>query len=114
VNPPAARPMSNAEGSAPPSRELSLVEVRAEKGRLIKRVAEGGAQELVSRGWAEWIGTGGRRYVSLTAAAPMSERHGWRGGSHTTRAIRADGRGDLARGQLLGDPNSHQEFIPNR
>lgn len=99
---------TNADASARPT-----VEVRS-GGQLIRRVAVGAAESLVSRGWAEWIGTGRRRYIQLTSAAPLSNlpnRHGWHG-SDNTRPMRADGRQVCAAGQVLGEPRSHREHIP--
>jgi hypothetical protein len=87
------------------------VEVRAD-GVLLKRVSAGAADELVSRGWGEWIGTGRRRYLRLTESAPVSALHGWRGGDGT-QPLRGDRTckryGD---GQLMGDPRRLREFIP--
>jgi hypothetical protein len=86
------------------------VEVRAD-GQLIRRVSPGAAEALVSRGWAEWIGTGRRRYIRLTESAPLSSLPGW-SGRDGTRPMRGDGSYIYADGQLLGDPRSHREHTP--
>jgi hypothetical protein len=82
-------------------------------GALLKRVAVGAAEMLVARGWAEWIGSGRRRYIRLTDSAPLSALHGVRGHDGTA-AVRADQTckvyGD---GQLMGAPKSHREFLPS-
>jgi hypothetical protein len=96
---------ANADSSARPT-----VEVRAD-GKLFRRLPAGAAELLVTRGWAEWIGTGRRRYVQLTANAPLSALHGWRG-RDGTRPMRGDGSFIYGAGQLLGAPRSHREFIP--
>ena len=91
---------------------MRLVEVRLNTGELIRRVAHGAADQLVLRGWAEWIGTGRRRYVRLTASAPLSSLYGW-GGKDGTRDMRADQTCKIrGKGQLMGEPKSHREFIP--
>lgn len=89
---------------------LPTVEVRAE-GQLLRRIAPGAAEVLVTRGWGEWIGTGRRRYVRLTANAPLSALPGWRG-KDGTRPMRGDGSFRYGNGQLLGQPQSHREHIP--
>lgn len=66
---------------------------------------------LIARGWGEWIGTGRRRYVRLTASAPLSALPGWRG-KDGTRPMRGDGTFIYGHGQLLGDPKSHREHAP--
>lgn len=86
------------------------VEVRS-AGQLIRRVAPGAAETLVSRGWGEWIGTGRRRYIRLTPDAPLSSLAGWRG-KDGTQPMRGDGGFIYGDGQLLGDPRSHREHIP--
>jgi hypothetical protein len=96
---------SNATDAARPT-----VEVRAD-GQLLRRIAPGAAEMLITRGWGEWIGTGRRRYVQLTASAPMSALPGWRG-KDGTRPMRGDGSFRYGDGQLLGDPQSHREHIP--
>jgi hypothetical protein len=107
TGPPAAGPCSNADGSARPT-----TEVRTEDGLLMKRVATGAAEQLVSRGWGEWRGRGCRRHVCLTPAAPLSSLHGWRG-QDGTRPMRADQSCNIrGNGQLMGEPKSHREFIP--
>jgi hypothetical protein len=100
---PAARPASPADRSAQPT-----VEVRHD-GLLIKRIAPGAAEELVGREWAQWIGTGRRRYIRLSDTAPLSCLHGWTGGNHTTRAARAGGSLRRAAGQRLGYGPATQE-----
>lgn len=95
---------SNADSSAQPA-----TEVRAD-GKLIRRVSEGAAETLVARGWAEWIGTGRRRYVQLTAAAPLSALPSWPG-RDGTRPVRADHTCRFyADDQLMGDPALFREF----
>lgn len=88
------------------------VEVRLD-GELIRRIASGAADTLVSRGWAEWIGTGRRRHLRLTDSAPLSALPGW-SGNDNTRPVRGDGRHVYGDGQLLGDPRSHREHVPIR
>jgi hypothetical protein len=105
TGPPAVRPTSNADGSARP-----LVEVRVD-GVLLKRVAPGAAEQIVGRGWGEWIGVGRRRYVRLAESAPLSALRGWRG-KDGTRQVRAEGTMTRAAGQRMGDSRSHREFIP--
>lgn len=68
------------------------------------RVSLADAGTLCGRGWAEWIGTGTRRHLRLTAAAPVRNysslyRDGTRPvrGDHTCRVY--------GLGQLMG--NSH-------
>jgi len=102
---------SNADQSAPPAAELRLVEVRFGDA-LLKRVATGAADQLVSRGWGEWIGSGRRRYVRLTESAPVSSLHGVRGYDGTCR-LKAEGRGRVYDpGQVIGESRSHREFLP--
>lgn len=99
-------PRSPADRSAPPA-----VEVRAD-GQLLRRVSEGAAAALVARGWAEWIGTGRRRYVRLTASAPLSVLPSWRGGDGT-RPVRGDSSCSVyGDGQLMGNKQTLREFIP--
>jgi hypothetical protein len=105
-SPPAARPETTNAGD--PARPA--IEVRVE-GALFRRVASGAAYQLVARGWAEWRGSGGRRYIVLTAAAPLSAFPSWRG-STGTRVMRADGMGQRAIGQVLGERRSHLEHVP--
>jgi hypothetical protein len=107
TGPPAARP-TNAGPTAPPA-----VEVRYIDGALWRRVAPGAADQLVARGWAKWHGTGRRRHVALTDSAPISSLMGT-GGRYGTRAMRADGTGQRAAGQVLGERRSHLELIPPR
>jgi hypothetical protein len=105
--PPGAQPATNADASA-----LPVVEVRTD-GKLIACVTEADAAYVVSRGWGEWRGTGNRRRVALTSSAPLSALAGLRGwhGKDGTRVMRADGRGERARGQVLGEGVSHREHI---
>lgn len=88
------------------------VEVRAD-GELLRRITSAAAEMLVGRGWGEWIGTGRRRYVRLTASAPVSALPGWRG-KDGTRPVRGDGTFRYGNGQLLGQPQSHREHIPTK
>jgi hypothetical protein len=85
--------------------------VRYIDGALWRRVTAMQAESLVSRGWAEWRGTGRRRHVALTSSAPVSSLLGT-GGRYGTRVMRADGTGQRAAGQVLGDYRSHLELIP--
>jgi hypothetical protein len=102
---------SPADRSAPPAAGVRLVEVRF-GDELLKRVAPAAADQLVSRGWGEWIGSGRRRYVRLTQAAPVSALHGVRGHDGTA-ALAADHTCKVYRdGQLMGAPRSHREFLP--
>lgn len=96
----------NAAGAARPT-----VEVRAD-GQLLRRIAPGAAETLVARGWGEWIGTGRRRYIRLTAAAPLSALPGWHG-KDGTRPVRGDQTCRIyGQGQLMGTPQVLREFIP--
>ena len=104
-SPPAVRPISNAEESAPPAVDLRL------DGALWRQITRGQADSIVARGWGRWQGTGRRRCVALTDTAPISSLLG--PGSKTgTRTMRADGRGDRDPGQALGERRSHLELIP--
>jgi hypothetical protein len=97
-------PMSTAEGSAPPAVELRV------DGALWRRISLDQADSIAGRGWGEWIGTGRRRYLSLTATAPVSSLLG-PGGKSGTRVMRADGTGQRSAGQVLGQRRSHLELI---
>ena len=88
------------------------VEVRAD-GVLIRRVSEGDAEMLVSRGWAQWRASGRRRHLALAESAPLSALPSWPG-HYGTRPMRADGSGERAAGQVLGEHQSHLEPIPTR
>jgi hypothetical protein len=105
MSPPATRPVSIAEGSAPPAVELRL------DGALWRRITASQADSIAARGWGEWIGTGRRRYLALTDTAPISSLLGL-GGKTGTRTMRADGSGQRAAGQVLGARRSHLELIP--
>jgi hypothetical protein len=107
TEPPAERP-PNAGSTAPPA-----VEVRYIDGALWRRVATGAADQLVARGWAAWHGTGRRRHVALTSSAPISAI-ARTSGRYGTRVMRADGTGQRAAGQVLGERRSHLELIPPR
>lgn len=74
----AEAPLSNAGTPAPPERRVSLVDVRVD-GALIRRLSQEAADQLVSRGWADWRDRGHRRHLELTAGAPLSSLHGWNG-----------------------------------
>lgn len=106
--PPAARP-SNAGIPAAPTFQVCL------DGGLLRRVSREAAEELLSRGWAEWRGRGRRRYLELTEIAPLSSLFAMRG-KYGTRVMRADGSlesgGGRAVGQVLGERRSHLEPIP--
>ena len=107
-SPPASRPMSTAEGSAPPAVELRL------DGALWRRITTSQGDSIVSRGWGEWIGTAGRRrYIALSEGAPISSLFG-PGGKNGTRIMRADGTGRRAKDQALGERRSHLEMVPPR
>jgi len=98
--------LPNAGLPAPPT-----VEVRVD-GELIRRVSEGSADMLVSRGWAQWRGGGRRRHLELSPRAPVSAFPGWKG-KDGTRAMRADQSCEkYGAGQVMGDPRSHREFVP--
>jgi hypothetical protein len=96
--------MTNLSRSIADSSARPAVEVRLD-GRLIRRISEGEAKQLIDRGWGEWIGEGRRRYVRLTEAAPISAFPSWRG-PDGTRPVRGQ------HGQLLGDPEKLREFCP--
>jgi|ERR1017187_9525357 hypothetical protein len=75
------------------------------------RVSLADAGTLCTRGWAEWVGTGTRRHLRLTAAAPVRAlsplcRVG-------TRPVRGDRSCSVyGDGQLMGASKSHREFFP--
>jgi hypothetical protein len=95
-----------ADGSARPA-----VEVRDQQGALLPRVTEADAGTLHRLGWAEWIGTGGRRHLRLTDSAPLAARSSRR--SPGTRPVRGDKHCHIhGEGQLMGNPNYLREFIP--
>jgi hypothetical protein len=71
--------LSNAAPAAAQALEVFL------DNRLFKRVSEQSAKFMVARGWAEWRGTGNRRHLELTDAAPLSTLQG-RSGVQRTRA----------------------------
>jgi hypothetical protein len=98
---------SNADRSAPPAIEVRL------DGELFRRVSESSAALLISRRWAEWRGTGRRRYLALIAGTPISSLGNplLRGG---TRPSRADGGGKRDLGQLIGHPLTNREFREKR
>ncbi len=87
------------------------VELRRDDGTLVKRVARGDAEQLVALTWAEWVGSGRRRYARLTSSAPPSSRASWSGRDGTQR-IKADGSCQRAAGQFIGDPRIRREFRP--
>ena len=75
------------------------------------RVSLADAGTLCARGWAEWIGTGTRRHLRLTAEAPLRMlsplcRVG-------TRPVLADHTCKVYQdGQRMGASQSHREFFP--
>lgn len=75
------------------------------------RVSPADAGSLCARGWAEWIGTGTRRHLRLTAAAPVRNFAPlYRDG---TRPVRADQTCRLyAQGQLMGNSRTLREHAP--
>lgn len=97
---------SPAAGAARPA-----VEVRAVDGMLLPRINAAEADVLLRRGWAEWIGTGSRRYLRLTEGAPLVELspQGTRGDG--TRPVRAGGGAGspYKPGQFVGDPLRNRE-----
>jgi hypothetical protein len=99
---------TNAGGAAQP-----LVEVRL-AGVLIKKILTEDADFLLANRWAEWRGTGNRRYLQLTDSAPLSSFETvtlGRRGDGTTR-MRADGTcRNHAAGQRMGHDGS-REFLP--
>lgn len=96
---------SNADDSARPG-----VEVRDRESRLIKRVTDDNAAELIRRGWADWIGRGRRRYVRLTPRAPLSSFPSRR---DNTQPMRADKSCQIyLPGQLMGSPRHLREHRP--
>ena len=87
-----------------------MIAVRSIDGELLKTIELADAELLYARGIAFWSGKGKGRHLRLLAEAP------WRGGSTTTRAVRAEGtaRPDgtcsgYAAGQCLGDPRRIRE-----
>jgi hypothetical protein len=88
------------------------VEVR-HNGDLIKRVTSEEAEMLVLRAWGGWTGSGRRRYINLTAAAPFStiRSRNVGMGKPNTKPVMADGScRTYARGQAIGDPRISREF----
>ena len=107
-------PASPAAGAARPA-----VEVRTVDGALLPRINAAEAQILLRRGWAELIGTGGRRHLRLTAAAPLVQLRAQGPRGDATRPVRAGGallpdgaRSRYKPGQYLGDPLRHREHLP--
>lgn len=91
------RPLSNAAEAARPG-----VEVRLPDGSILPRVSEAEAGMLHARGWAFWAGTGGRRHLVLTDAAPLRRLpSGARAGTRRDRADASCRR--YAPGQPFGD-----------
>lgn len=86
-------------------------EIEVRQGRvLFKRISPSSADVMVRRGWAYWVGTGSRRWLALTEAAPLSWLPTSRDG---TRPIRADQScKHHAPGQVIGHPRANREFIP--
>lgn len=84
--------------------QAPTVEVRDHMGELIGRIDRAGAIEMVARGWAKPVGKRALKYLRLSEDAPWKPgRNGWRGGSRTTRRVRADGSsGVYEPGQVLG------------
>jgi hypothetical protein len=75
------------------------------------RVSLGDAELLCRRAWAQWRGTGSRRHIQLTAAAPVRNAAPLR--PDGTRPVRADGTGAYyGAGQLLGNPRFLREHSP--
>lgn len=104
MSPPEMAPPSIAGDPARPT-----VEVRLD-GALMRRVAIGSAEQLISRGWAQWAGSGSRRYVALTAAAPVSALPGWKGRDGTKPVTADQTCRRYEPGQLMGDPRRYREF----
>lgn len=87
------------------------VEVRDPDGALMPRISQADAETLHRRAWAEWIGSGSRRYLRLMEAAPLARIATRR--TPGTRRDRADGTCRVyAPGQAFGGP-SLVEHIPS-
>jgi hypothetical protein len=84
MSPPLPSPGTIAGSPAP-----RPVELRTDGGVLVQIIPASSAEILVSRGWADWIGSGRRRHLRMTDAAPLTEFHGR--GRPGVRAVRADG-----------------------
>lgn len=79
--------------------------------RPMPRVSLADAETLCRRGWAEWLGTGTRRHLRLTAAAPLRNIAPLYGDG--TRPVRGDGTGKYyGAGQLMGNPDFLREHSP--
>jgi hypothetical protein len=75
------------------------------------RVSLGDAELLCRRAWAHWRGTGSRRHIQLTAAAPVCNAAPLR--PDGTRPVRADGTcKHCGPGQLLGNRRLLREHCP--
>ena len=83
------------------------------ENRPMPRVSPADAETLCRRGWAEWLGTGTRRHLRLTPAAPLRVTAPLY--SDGTRPVRADGTCKYyGAGQLMGEKISHREHVPLR
>lgn len=98
-----------ADATAKPSLGVRLFAVLRD-GELLSRVTGDSADQLVSLGWAERVGTGSRLYLRLTDRAPVSAL-GW-ASSGGLRRIRADASCQREKGQFIGDPRTGLEFRP--
>jgi hypothetical protein len=94
-------------GTQAPAREPRL-DVRSTAGDLVGRVSPAKANELIVAGLVSPIGRKAIKYLVLTCDEPILERP-WRGGSHTTRTVRADQTClRYADGQLMGTSREHK------
>ena len=94
-----------------PGPEASLHKLIFDR-QVIRRIPQGAADQLVSRGWAQWFGVGSRRHLELTPAAPICSLSHSLHGKDGTRPMRGDGSFRYGKGQLLGESQSHREFFP--
>jgi hypothetical protein len=92
--------------------QAPTVEVRQD-GQLLARVSVAASAELIELGWAVRRGAHVVKYIELLPGAPWRPAAGWRGGSHTTRPVRADQTTKRYRdGQLMGNPRFLREHKP--
>lgn len=92
--------------------QAPTVELRHHDGDLIAVIERSQAVSLLAGGYADSIGRHTVRYLRLHRDAPLRLLpKSCRGGSHTTRLARADGRQRLAPGQVMRMLFEHKELV---